>query len=807
MPIAPASVDQAVPSDRHRLLARSLRRTTFTLLAAVVGLVVALLAARGVRVSAERDAQRASRITRTARAAELAAVDREGATRLAIVTGDSEAATRAAQAAARLSSELDSLRGIAATDPEVDRALPAIVNAIARWETTVGDSALVRAARGSVQSLGGFARRSSAEFAEARGSLAALISAQDSVRVYRASRLRIADRGALTLFIVGAAGLALAVIRLMRTLRDQLVDAERDHQTIGQQNAELTEQRDQLEAQTVQLQEQAAELEVQQSELQSQTVELETALEDLREAELQVREAARREHQLNQRLSEAQQVARLGYWEIEAATQNVFWSDEMYRLCGAERTDGPPPTDHYISCVHPDDRERMAAVMEGALRDLQEFTEQYRLKGPDGKMRTVLAKGRVIVDAEGGRKLVGTVQDISDRAQLEAQLRQAQKMEAIGTLAGGVAHDFNNVLTVILSYSGIILQAMKEGDRFQGEIAEINRAAERAGDLTRQLLTFSRHQAVRTRTLSLNDVVTDVERMLRRIIPANISLVLRLSPDAALVQGDVVQLEQVLVNLVVNARDAMPNGGAIAIETSNVTLEANEPPLPPNTPGGAFVMLVVTDTGIGMDESVRARIFEPFFTTKEAGKGSGLGLATVYGIVQQFGGQIWVYSEPEVGTTFKVYLPARSTAADTPASGVRTAGLSRGTETILLVEDEAPVRQAAKTILERAGYRVLDAANAHLALDVFRQRADEIDLVMTDMIMPGMNGRELAEQLRDLRPGVRLLFTSGYTDDTVLRHSLRDSDSHFVQKPFHPQMLTEKVREALAQRAPKPAAT
>jgi two-component system cell cycle sensor histidine kinase/response regulator CckA len=549
----------------------------------------------------------------------------------------------------------------------------------------------------------------------------------------------------------------------------------------------------------MQLQEQAAELEVQQADLQAQTVELETTLEELRSVEERERELAEEARQLNQRLIEAQQVAQIGYWEIDSTSGEIFWSDEMYRLCGLEPSPGAhPPTDFYLSCVHPDDRARMTEVARRALEEQKEFTEQYRLRGSDGKMQTVLAKGRVITDPRGNHRLIGTVQNITDRVQLENQLRQSQKMQAVGTLAGGVAHDFNNVLTVILSYSGILLAGMQEGDPHFTELTEINRAAERAGDLTRQLLTFSRQQVIQTRELSVNAVVSDVERMLRRIIPANISLVLRLNPHVATIQADSGQLEQILVNLVVNARDAMPDGGAIAIETSNVRLERGQPPLPQEAEGGPYVMLVVTDTGVGMDETVRTRIFEPFFTTKEVGKGTGLGLATVYGIVQQSGGHIWVYSEPGVGTTFKIYFPALRTSTATRGAVVSNIRMAPGSETILLTEDEGAVRMATRTILEQAGYKVIEAANGHLALDTFRKRVNDIDLVITDMIMPGMNGRELADQIRAIRPDIRLLFTSGYTDDTVLRQSLLQPGALFIQKPYTPQNLTAKVRDALS---------
>ena len=781
-------------TERHSTLDRYVRRATRTLALVIGGVVITLLAARTIRVRSSANEMRGRTLLRLTLATELAATNRESASRLAHVLGDSGARLRADASKRMLSAMLDSLRVLGAGDENVVRLLPAITAAIAQWESGFAD--------GSTrvdEALRNHIRAGDRLFDDVRARFAELRAAEAAATQARAATLRRADVGSLILFLLETGVLALVVLQLMRQLRAQVVYATEAHQTIERQNSALVEQRDVLQSHTMQLQEQAAELEVQQADLQAQTVELETTLEELRLVEERERELAEQARQLNQRLIEAQQVAQIGYWEIDSKSGEVFWSDEMYRLCGLEPVAGAiPPTDFYLSCVHPDDRTRMTDVARRAVEEQKEFTEQYRLRGSGGKMQTVLAKGRVLTDPQGHRKLIGTVQDISDRVQLENQLRQSQKMQAVGTLAGGVAHDFNNVLTVILSYSGILLTGMHEGDPHYTELTEINRAAERAGDLTRQLLTFSRQQVVRTRELSVNAVASDVERMLRRIIPANISLVLRLNPHVATIQADSGQLEQILVNLVVNARDAMPDGGAIAIETSNVLLERGQPPLPQEAEPGPYVMLVVTDTGIGMDDAVRARIFEPFFTTKEVGKGTGLGLATVYGIVQQSGGHIWVYSEPGVGTTFKIYFPALRTNAATRGTVATHVRMLPGSETILLTEDEPAVRMATRTILEQAGYKVIEAANGHLALDTFRKRINDIDLVITDMIMPGMNGRELADQIRVIRPDIRLVFTSGYTDDTVLRQSLLHEGSLFIQKPYTPQNLTAKVREALS---------
>jgi PAS domain S-box-containing protein len=492
-------------------------------------------------------------------------------------------------------------------------------------------------------------------------------------------------------------------------------------------------------------------------------------------------------------------VAQLGYWEIDTATGHVFWSDEMYRFCGMEPNDQPPPTDRYLDCVHPEDRPRMQAVAERALSDAREFVEQYRLRGPDGKLKTVQAKGRVIVDADGRRRLIGTVQDITDRVRLESHLRQSQKMEAVGNLAGGIAHDFNNALTIIMSYADMAASSLPEGAPLRQDLNEISNAATHAAMLTRQLLTFSRQQVVQPQRVSVNQVVAGIERMLRRLLPANIALETRLDADVPPIWADPGQLEQVIVNLAVNARDAMPDGGTLTIETAAVILDDSTPPLSHGTRGGRFLMLAVTDTGTGMDESVRSRIFEPFFTTKEKGKGTGIGLATVYGIVHQSEGHIWVYSEPGHGTAFKIYFPARDTAGAAVAGALPRARVHRGSETILLAEDEPTVRTATRRILEHAGYTVLEAEDGASAVEQFRVHRDDIDLVISDMMMPKMSGRELADRICAIRSDVRLLFISGYTDDTVAGRSMLPAGASFIQKPFTPQSLTEKVREAFTE--------
>jgi nitrogen-specific signal transduction histidine kinase len=410
--------------------------------------------------------------------------------------------------------------------------------------------------------------------------------------------------------------------------------------------------------------------------------------------------------------------------------------------------------------------------------------------------------GRAVLNEKGEAESFEMItEDITERRSLEQQLRQSQKMEAVGRLAGGVAHDFNNLLTVIKGYSELMLEQTAPGGPLRAEAEEVKKAADRAASLTRQLLAFSRQQVLAPRILDLNAAVGNIEQMLRRLLGEDIELSTVLGEKLGQVKADPGQVEQVIMNLAVNSRDAMSRGGKLTIETANVALDESYMREHGGVKSGRYVMLAVSDTGTGMDEETRSRIFEPFFTTKEMGKGTGLGLSTVYGIVKQSEGYIWVYSEAGQGTTFKVYLPRVDESADESQKMAALGSGDRGTETILLVEDEDGVRALVKQVLSRQGYTVIETRHGREALQECERHSGPIPLLLTDVVLPQMSGRELAERLKALRPDIKVLYMSGYTDDAILRHGVIDQETAFLQKPFTTSVLARKVREVLDQPA------
>lgn len=422
---------------------------------------------------------------------------------------------------------------------------------------------------------------------------------------------------------------------------------------------------------------------------------------------------------------------------------------------------------------------------------------EIEILAKDGKRIAVEVNTKLILQDGAPVGVQGIARDVTDRKHLEEQLRQSQKMEAIGQLAGGVAHDFNNLLTAINGYSTLALQRLEDAQPVKSYLEEVKKAGDRAANLTRQLLAFGRKQILQPLPINLNDVVTDMNKMLRRLIGEDIVLTAKLDPALKNIQADPGQIEQVLVNLVVNARDAMPEGGTLTIETASLELDPEYAAKRVGAQPGKYVMLAVSDTGFGMTEETKGRIFDPFFTTKEKGKGTGLGLSTVYGIIKQSGGNIWVYSEPGKGTTFKVYLPESEVDAPSTAKRETEGPIPSGSETILLVEDEDVVRGLARKILEQAGYKVIEAAQGEKAVQLFSEAAREIDLLLTDVVMPGISGKDVANRVTRLRPDLKVLFMSGYTDEAIVHHGVLDSDVQFIQKPFSPASLAKKVREVL----------
>jgi PAS domain S-box-containing protein len=444
-------------------------------------------------------------------------------------------------------------------------------------------------------------------------------------------------------------------------------------------------------------------------------------------------------------------------------------------------------TQHWFELA---DRLRATASFNGLIAEWQR---------KDGTATVVRVSGRTVSNGGKERTFELFAEDVTERRALEQQLRQSQKMEAVGRLAGGIAHDFNNLLMVISGYSEFLLDRVGADQALRGPAQEIASASVRATSLTHQLLAFSRKQMLAPKLLDLNGVVTENLKMLTRVIGEDIDLVMVPAAGLGTVRADAGQIEQVIMNLAVNARDAMPSGGKLTIETSNVALDEESARLHPSLRPGNYVMLAISDTGAGMDSETQSHIFEPFFTTKGT-KGTGLGLSTVYGIVKQSGGYVWVYSEPGKGTTFKIYFPRVAETADSPvqlATPAEPASPEPGTETILLVEDEANLRYLARQFLEKQGYRVIEAADGAVAMQIAVAHEAVIHLLLTDVIMPGMNGRELAQRISEIRPNVKVLYMSGYTENVIGRNGTLDAGVRLLQKPFTLRDLKSKVREVL----------
>jgi len=451
----------------------------------------------------------------------------------------------------------------------------------------------------------------------------------------------------------------------------------------------------------------------------------------------------------------------------------------------------------WVSRVHPDDR-RLVEETEDATFSGKPFRAEYRMFRRDGKVIWVNDTAAVVHDSDGNTLLHGVMVDVSERKQLETQLRQAQKMQAVGRLAGGIAHDFNNLLTVITGYAHSLLERDHPAeDEVRRSAERIGSAAARAAALTRQLLAFGRRQMLEPRVLNLNSVIAEMDKIMRRLVTENIEIVTKLGANLGSVKADPAQIEQVILNLVINARDAMPEGGVLTVETANLELDRGYADEHSTVRPGPYVMLAVSDTGMGMDADTQARIFEPFFTTKEMGKGTGLGLSTVYGIVEQSEGYIWVYSEPGRGSSFKTYLPRVDQAAQAVLKPTIELSAIHGTEKILLVEDDRMVRDLAQSVLRNCGYTVIAPERIADMESVCREYAGWVDLLLTDVVMPGVSGRDLASSMTSLRPDMKVLYMSGYTDNAIVHKGLLDPGIWFLPKPFTPATLAAKVREVL----------
>ena len=449
------------------------------------------------------------------------------------------------------------------------------------------------------------------------------------------------------------------------------------------------------------------------------------------------------------------------------------------------------------SLVAPDDLAAFHESIGQSARTLRPWLLEFRLKPADGPVKWIRGSAMPTHQQDGSTLWNGIFVDVSEHRMLEEQLRQSQKMEAVGQLAGGVAHDFNNLLTAIGSSADMALEELAQPAALREHLGEIHRASIRAAELTRQLLAFSRRQVLHLEAVALGDVVLEGERMLRRLIGESIRLETAVHPDTPPVRADRMQLAQALMNLAVNARDAMPDGGTLTLATGHRMVSAGEARRHRGLSAGPYSLLIVRDSGTGMDDATRSRVFEPFFTTKPPGKGTGLGLSMVYGIVKQTGGYIQLETAPGRGTTFTIHLPVSSTAPAEPIPARRPRGRVRGSETVLVAEDEAGVRAPVRRILVAHGYRVLEAQDGPSALDLAQHHDGRIDLLLTDVVMPGMNGGELARQLRRVRTGVRVVFMSGYSTEAVATHGVLSPGAAFLQKPFSVEELVGRLRDVL----------
>jgi hypothetical protein len=511
------------------------------------------------------------------------------------------------------------------------------------------------------------------------------------------------------------------------------------------------------------------------------------------------REAQERLRESEERLRVALLAARMGIWRWHLPTNSQRVDRSMTRLLGLGNGEVVESYEQFREHIHPEDRDRVDAAFEHAVRSGQDMHIEFRVVWPDGSIRWLLDHGLLVRDDDGAPEyLTGAAIDVTERKLAEERLVEAQRMDAVGQLAGGVAHEINNMMTAVLGFSDLLLRRLGPNDPNSGDLEQIRRAASRAATITSQLLAFSRRQMFRPEVLDLNRLVRGLEPMLRQVFGEDKVFTTELAEDLAPVRTDPGHMEQVLINLALNARDALSPGGRVAVRTWNevVSPQARDRVSAEGRPPGHYAVFSVSDTGHGMDAATKARVFEPFFTTKPVGQGTGLGLATVFGIVRQSGGSIQVDTSPGQGTTFSIYLPAVPRTPE-PSDARAPIRVGRGSETILVVEDEELVRDFACRYLEAQGYHCVEAANGKEALEIVQRRGKEIDAVVTDVVMPFMGGRELTERMDALRPGTPVLFISAYTGDEIVRRGLMEPGTPFLQKPFTPAGLATRLRALL----------
>ena len=772
------------PSVLDRANVRAVVRRLFGLgLLALGGVIATLSLIAIVQLVSRSEILQGRQVTLLARDINTLLIDRQAGVRGYLLTTDTTGLASGIASRAQLNASLDSLRSVTGDDPAWQGRIDRLRRLVGRWDASFVDPELAAAGRGDFDSARRIAAQSTALTDSARQSSADLVARA-------VSRLRERDRSMVAVRWASAGTLLLEIIGLfliMRRMRSRLLAQAEE---VFQQQEHLEMQATQLEEQQAELEQQMAALQQMTGDLESSNAELGSALDAAAAAGEALRERDAELRRTNARLGALFEAAPLAVCAVDAQGVVRQWNPAAQRMFGwtaAQAVGQRLP-------MFPGSGE--LPVLNGDTRAVKTDVPGVATRSDGSTFEVSMSWGPVDDDPANG--YVVTFADMTDRKRLEAQLMQAQKMEAVGRLAGGVAHDFNNMLTAIKSYSQLLLQDVAADDARHKDIQEIDLAADRAARLTRQLLAFSRQQMLQPRVLDVNQTVSELEKMLQRLLLKDITLSTRLAPELHAVRADAGQLEQVIVNLVVNARDAMPDGGRLTVRTQNVTIDAASAregwsfEVRP----GAYVLISVTDTGLGMDEATKSRIFEPFFTTKDRHKGTGLGLSTVYGIVKQSGGYIRVISAPGEGSTFEVFLPVADGAAS-PAGQPQRPQTSGGSETVLVVEDDDGIRAVIKRILERAGHRVLEATNGAEALRICDASGDSIDLVLSDIAMPEMQGPDLARRIRELHPHMAMLLMSGYAESASQQEGFLTDGVEFLGKPFSPDALTRKIRHIL----------